>query len=483
MPTLQVPSYFHKVYTATQPIIVLYGGRNSGKSVGISDFACYEMHRRRCDTLVLREYLGSIKESAHKVMLGSINDRLKLKGWKTQENKLISPKGSYTDYKGANRDPGAMKSAEDFQLSWFEETQAAKEESIDVLLPTVLRRKGARCIFSMNPQSEADPASVRLINPFKKEVNKYGFYQDDMHLIIKANWRDNPWFDEVANKLRLIDKENMSTAKYEWIWEGEFYDEVENGIISADDFNMCVDAHIKLGFKATGAIVASHDPSDVGDARGFALRHGPIILNAAGNDKLNINDACDWAMSKARAARCDFFVYDADGCGLSLRRQITDYFADSKVTIREFKGGSTCEHPDLIFDPRESKNHDYVFSESRQVTNKDAFYNLRAHCYFKIADRIRKTVEVINKKAYYNADELISFSSECESLHQLKTELCRLPQKHNSHGKFQLEDKRNMWQKYQIPSPNLADCVMMTMLDIQQPKRHKTIRPSVGSFA
>lgn len=483
MPVFKTPSYFRRIYKSTQPIIVVYGGRNSAKSLGVSDLCVQDMHRRRCDTLILREYLGSIKESAHKVMIGSIQDRLELNGWKILENKLISPKRSYTDYKGANRDPGAMKSAEDFQTSWFEEAQAAKQESIDILLPTVLRRKGARCIFTLNPQSEADPASVRLINPFKKEVDKHGFYQDDMHLIVKANWRDNPWFDETANKLRLHDKENMSTAKYEWIWEGEFYDEVENGIISADDFNACIDAHKKLGFKPTGAIVASHDPSDVGDARAFALRHGAVILDAAGNDKLSINDACDWAMRKARAAHCDIFVYDADGCGLGLRRQISEYFTGSRISIREFKGGSACEHPDLAFDPRDSKNHDWVFSEQRQITNKDAFYNLRAHCYFKIADRIRKTVEVLNKKAYYNTDELISFSSECESLHQLKTELCRLPQKHNSHGKFQLEDKRNMWQKYQIPSPNLADCVMMTMLDIKKPKEFTKIKPSLGGFA
>lgn len=477
---LKTPAYFKRIYTATQPIIVVYGGRNSGKSVGMSDFGVVEMHRRRCDTLVLREYLGSIKESAHKVMKGSI-ERMGLLGWTTQENKLISPRGSYTDYKGSNRDPQAMKSAEDFQLSWFEEAQAAKQESIDVLLPTVLRRAGARCVFTLNPQSEADPISKRLINPYKKEVDKYGFYADDMHLIIKANWRDNPWFDATANKLRLHDKENMSTAKYEWIWEGEFYDEVENNIISVDDFNQCIDAHIKLGFKESGAIVAAHDPSDVGDARGYALRHGPVILEACGNDKLNINDACDWAMKKARKAQADFFVYDADGCGLGLRKQVTDFFKETKVTIREFKGGSSPENPDQVFNHKESKCHDYIFEDDRKITNRDAFQNLRAHCYFKIADRIRKTVEVLHKKAFYPAEELISFSSKCESIAQLKSELCRLPQKHNSTGKFQLEDKRNMWDKYQIESPNLADSVMMTMLEIKKPNnKHATMKSNAN---
>lgn len=446
---------------------MLYGGRNSGKSVGVADLIVQRMHAQKIDALVLRQFLDSTKDSVHKVFKGSIEDRLKLSGWDVTEQSCRSPRGGYTSYKGANRNPGAMKSAEDFLISWGEEVQDFTEESLDTLLPTILRRKGAKCIFTLNPRSEADPASQQLIVPFKSEVDRNGFYEDDLHLIVKANWRDNPFFDETANKLRLKAKEIMSAARYNWIWEGDFYDEIEHSIIKLEWFQSCVDAHEKLGFKPTGAIVATHDPADVGDARGYALRHGNVLLDADCTTTLDINDSADWAMTKARHARADFFVYDADGVGLSLRRQVGEFFKGQQIGIREFKGGSTCKNPDSKFWHDNSHCHDFE-AEKREILNRDAFFNLRAHCYFELANKMRKTHEVVTKGLMIaNPDELFSISSKCAMIDQLKTELCRLPQHYNISGKFQLANKKDMLSKFKIPSPNIADCVMMSMIDVK----------------
>ena len=57
--------------------------------------------------------------------------------------------------------------------------------------------------------------------------------------------------------------------------------------------------------------------------------------------------------------------------------------------------------------------------------------------------------------------QLISFSSECENLSGLRSELCRLPIKPNPNG-FELYTKAEMRNKFKVRSPNLADCVMMT---------------------
>lgn len=80
---------------------------------------------------------------------------------------------------------------------------------------------------------------------------------------------------------RLNDKRVLSTAKYRHIWEGDFLDDVENSIISVDMFNTCIDAHVKLGFSPSGAVVVYHDPSDEGnDPKGLVVRQGSVVLEA-----------------------------------------------------------------------------------------------------------------------------------------------------------------------------------------------------------
>ena len=63
----------------------------------------------------------------------------------------------------------------------------------------------------------------------------------------------------------------------------------------------------------------------------------------------------------------------------------------------------------------------------------------------------------------YNPDELISFSSDIKLIDKLRSEVCRLPRKHNGNGKFELYTKEEMKAKFKVNSPNLADSVMMLM--------------------
>ena len=118
--------------------------------------------------------------------------------------------------------------------------------------------------------------------PFKKHLDKYGYYEDDMHMILVLNWRDNPWWNDAQEMIRKYDFEHLPRAEYDWIWEGDFNDSVENSIILPEWFDAATDAHLdpklKSAFEPLGAIVAAHDPfDDGGDAGRFAVRHGSII--------------------------------------------------------------------------------------------------------------------------------------------------------------------------------------------------------------
>ncbi len=115
----------------------------------------------------------------------------------------------------------------------------------------------------------------------------------------------------------------------------------------------------------------------------------------------------------------------------------------------------------------------------KRRTNKDTFYNKRAQRYYGLADAFEKTyraIKAVEKGAVplnLNTDELISLSSEITQLDEIRSEVCRIPRKPNSSGKKQVMSKPEM-KKLEIPSPNMADCMMM---DTFAPMPKKVARP------
>ncbi|MBF0399951.1 MAG: PBSX family phage terminase large subunit [Magnetococcales bacterium] len=452
---LQLNYKLEKFLTVPKPLKLAIGGRGSGKSIGIADMLCFEMLTKKMDVLCLREHQNSISESVHKTIAASISDRLKLTGWTIQENRIIAPSGAYTAYKGMARNPDAVQSASGFRRSWFEEAHRASEDSIDKLIPTILRMPGAECWFTANPQSSGDPFSKRFINPFKLILDRDGFYEDEMHLIVVLNWRDNPWWSLEQDQNRLWDYNNTSRAKYNWIWEGEFNDSVEDSVIKPEWFDAAIDAHIKLGFDPLGAIVAAHDPSDSQDAKGFCLRHGSVILDVDFSTAGDSNSGCDWALDKAIHARAEYFVWDCDGLGVSLNRQVQQALHGKRIEPVMFKGSEMPSHPDAIY------QDDKDFQGGRGKTNKQTFRNRRAQYYINLRDRFRRTYDAVEFKKYVDPDDLISVSSKIRDLAALRSELCRIPRKPNGTGLIQIMSKDEM-KKIGISSPNMADSVMMS---------------------
>ena len=88
--------------------------------------------------------------------------------------------------------------------------------------------------------------------------------------------------------------------------------------------------------------------------------------------------------------------------------------------------------------------------------------NLRAQCYLKLRDRVYRTFKAVTERKMVDPELLISFSSECENLKTLRSELCRMPIKPNSSGLFELYTKKEMREKFKVRSPNCADGVMMS---------------------
>lgn len=458
-----------------KPLKVAIGGRGSGKSIGFGDMLTLKMHSENADIYCLREYQDSIADSVHRVFKGSVKKRLGLKGWDIQKNAIISPRGATTKYTGASRNPDSIQSAQDYKYSWFEEAHRASQDSIDKLLPTILRNTGSECWFSANPQSSTDPFSKRFVTPYLHDLLTNGYYEDEMHLIVVVNWRDNPWWNESQEALRVWDYNNLSRAKYDWIWEGAFNDSVEDSLIKAEWFDACIDAHTTLGFAPVGMIMAAHDPSDEGsDSKGYALRHGSVILDVQEKTTGNVNEGCDWATGLAINARVDAYTWDCDGMGCALNAQVTKSFDGKHTRIAMFRGSEGVDFPGAIFERTEGS------TTQNQKTNKEALRNKRAQYYHELRKRIFNTYQAVVNKVYCDPDKMLSFDSEKiqqGTLQKLRSELCRLPIKPNGNGLFELYTKPEMKSKFKMDSPNLADSVMMLMRQPHKAIVNTAVRP------
>ena len=455
MLTIQLPEKLKRVLSTKARLIVLIGGRGSAKTETMGRVLLALVKTEQADILCGREYQNSIDDSVHKLLTGLIDD-LEIPGVIYTEKKIDFNVGGGFRYKGFARNSSAVRSAQDFKYSWVDEAQALSQDSIDDLLPTI-RVPGSKLFFTGNPQASNDPFSKRFITPFKFDLDKHGFYEDDMHLIIVVNWRDNPWHGELEQQ-RLWDYDNLSRAKYDHIWEGAFNDTVEDSIIQAEWFDAAIDAHLKLGFSPKGARIVAHDPSDKGaDPKGLCLRHGSVILDVQEKTGIDVNDGCDWATSFAIENDADLFTWDCDGMGVSLRRQVTEAFDGKKIDYEMFKGSEGVERPEDIYQPIEGEDR------SKARTNKETFRNKRAQYCWMLRDRYYKTYRAVEKHEYNDPATLISVSSEIECLGQLRSETCRVPRKANGNGFIQIMGKPEMVSKYGIASPNLFDSTFMSL--------------------
>ena len=495
--TFYLPAKFEKIITSNKRFIVLIGGRGSGKSIGKGRLSLADMLVHKASIYCLREFQKSIKDSVHSLLSKQVNNidkaYFEILDSEIRCNKAIAA------FAGIARNPESVKSAYGFLRYWVEEAQTLSEKSLQTLTPTAraqdtntlplnaLKELGieieedkipekASITFTANPSSSEDPFSKRFIVPFIDKLDKDGIYEDDLHLIVKINYHDNPWFLESGlNEERVFDKKHLDNALYEHIWEGEFNDSIENALIKATWFDACIDSHIKLGFGALGESRVTHDPSDTGaDNKAVTIRTANVIKEALDRDDLDVNEGCDWALGIAIQEHADIFEWDVGGMGIALKRDVNNALKGKQMSVYQFNGQSSVDLPKRIYEPCGSSNI------KRQLTNKQVCKNLRAQCYLSLRDRVYKTYRAVVFDEIKSPDELISFSSECSRLKQLRSELSRIPIKPNAANLFELYSKKEMREKFDVKSPNLADCVMMSeRVHLLDPRTESTAK--VGS--
>jgi phage terminase large subunit len=429
---------------------VLYGGRISSKSTDAAGNALLMAKAGRVRFLCARQFQNKIAESVYTLL------RLQMErfGWTDEfdvTDRHIGHKvnGSEFIFYGLARNLQEIRSLEDIDVTWIEEAHFLTKEQWDVLEATINRKDGSEIWLIFNPMYATDFAYQRfVVNP------------PEGYIVRKINYEENPFLSETARKI-IARCRKESEDDYQHIYLGNPKQDAEGAVIKRSWIEAAIDAHLKLGFEATGKHTIGFDVADDGeDACANVYSHGSVALWSdewrAREDELLKSCMRTYAAASERKAD---IRYDSIGVGASCGakfdelNQVRDKYL--RVRYAKFNAGAAVERPDEY----------YVADRQNQIKNKDYFCNLKAQAWWNIADRFRNTYNAINRGEKFKDDKLISISSDMPHLEKLKTELSTPKRDFDRNGRVKVESKEDLAKSTRIggsvPSPNLADAFVM----------------------
>ncbi len=474
----------HPIFTKPKRVKIVVGGRGGTKSVGIADYVACRVASGDL-WCCAREHQNSIEESVHRTILDEIA-RLGLDGFDDTKSGISHVSGGRTFYRGLARNITSLKSTlSGVDGLWIEEGEDLTEKTLRVLTASVRLNatdteryiagedvKFPEIIITMNRGTRTGAIAEKWLKRAEPDLERHGYYEDDIVMVVQMNYTDMPreWFE--ASGLegeRLDDLDKMSRAEYDHKWMGHYYDTVKGALIKPEWFDACVDAHkiprLEAVFKPVGARIAAHDPFDDGnDAGGYAMRHGSVVEFVRTKERGEIDVVCDWATELAVEDGADWFVWDGDGMGTGLKRQVQLAFDGTKTKYHMFRGsmgGRGQDNAEQIYMPNTGKEDNE--SNVAPKTYAETFKNNRAQFYTLLRDRMYNTFRCVERSEYVDPDEMISIDSDgVDNMASLRSQVCRIPTKPHGAGLVQILSKAEM-RLLDIPSPNDADSLMMSM--------------------
>jgi phage terminase large subunit len=201
-----------------------WGGRGSGKSHFFGELLIEDClaepgnYGEGMRAVCIREVQKDLAQSS-KLLVESKLRSMGLgeaDGFKVFKELIATPGDGLIIFKGMNDySADSIKSLEGFKRAWWEEAQTATLHSLNLLRPT-LRAEGAERWFSWNPRRKVDPVDVML----------RGAERPTGSVVVKANWRHNPWFTADLEQERQ-DCLRQQPEQYEHIWEGGYVTQLE----------------------------------------------------------------------------------------------------------------------------------------------------------------------------------------------------------------------------------------------------------------
>lgn len=191
-----------------------WGGRGSGKShffaESLIDDSLYE---RGLLSVCIREVQKTLKQSSKRLLESKLQSMGlgEKDGFRVFNEVIQTPGDGLIAFQGMqDHTAESIKSLEGFGRAWIEEGQTLSFNSLNLLRPTI-RTAGSQIWASWNARRKTDPIDLMF----------RGVEIPTGAVVVKANWKDNPWFTAELEQERL-DCLRMQPDQYDHIWEGGY---------------------------------------------------------------------------------------------------------------------------------------------------------------------------------------------------------------------------------------------------------------------
>lgn len=216
-----------------------FGGRGSGKSHFFAELAIERSLMDKTDIVCVREIQKSLAQSIKKLIELKIQALGVGNRFNVLKSHIESDLGGLIGFQGMqDHTAESIKSLEDYDIALVEEAQSLSQRSLDLLRPTI-RKPGSELWFAWNPNFETDPVDTLL----------RGENPPPDAIVVKANYRDNPWLPDVL-KAELEYDQRRDPDKFAHIWLGEYQRNSEARVFKnwkIEEFESPAGATFRLG--------------------------------------------------------------------------------------------------------------------------------------------------------------------------------------------------------------------------------------------
>lgn len=213
---IRIPDKLIPVFAGEADIRGAHGGRGSAKTRTFALMTAvraymWSMAGREGIILCGREFMNSLDDSSLQEVKAAIHSEPWLADHFDIGDKYIKTKNGRIEYKftGLDRNVNSVKSKARILLCWVDEAEPVSEEAWQVLIPT-LREEDSELWVTWNPLRKGSATDKR----FRQA-------KDPRMKIVEMNWRDNPMFPDILERVRQKDL-NERPDSYGHVWEGEY---------------------------------------------------------------------------------------------------------------------------------------------------------------------------------------------------------------------------------------------------------------------
>jgi len=330
--------------------------------------------------------------------------------------------------------------------------------------------------FLENP--EAIEASLSMTTNNRHDISSFNgtanpFYRrctEGKVEVFPFHWRDDPRKDDAWYKKKCDELSPVVVASEIDMNAAASVDRI---IIPSEWVQSCIDAHIKLGIKPTGARRGSLDVADEGqDKNAFSTATGILIDSC--QEWTGIGDDIFGTVQKSfmicDVMGVDGFSYDADGLGAGVRgdaRVINEkrkLEGHRQLTVDAYRGSAGIVNPERAIPTAMPLG---MKSDGKERKNEDFFANLKAQAWWTVRVAAQITHRAVIGEllpGQYDPDAILSLSSSMPDLQKLALELSQPTYSANAAGKLLVDKQPNGAR-----SPNRADSVVILRAPVDRP--------------